>query len=147
VSSSAFGDDVHFEVRARHARLYSRGGRLFLRLGIACILGCSLLSDRLGRLRSRLLGDRLLDSRRLLDSGLFSSHWLLFGGPLGDRRRLHLGGLLGGLFESLGRRVGSWLGWLGLIRLVVLCRLVVGHQASISIGCGFWAIWGCSGPA
>ena len=27
--------------------------------------------------------------------------------------------------------------------------LVVGHliQSSICIGCGFWAVWGCSGPA
>src|SRR6185312_14443828 len=98
-------------------------------------------------------GDLRLDARRLLDQLLLG---LLLGGRggsrgllrgrsglgrlVGDRLRLRCGRLrLGG--GLLGRRLGVG------GALLVLWLLDVGHEASISMGCGCWATCGCSGPA
>src|SRR5947209_3771294 len=92
---------------------------------------------RLGLLdrRGRVLG---LFGRRLGRS--------LLGRGLGGLRRRCLGGLLGGglLGFFLGLGFGGGLG--GLVRWALLARLL-GHQLRISMGSGFWAAWGWSGPA
>ena len=150
------GHDVYFKMRARHAWLDTGRGLLVLELLPLCLsydLGSDLLSDSLDHgllddsLRYGLLDKLLRDS---LDDGLLDSldddllsHDLLDGWGLGDL----LGGLasrlrgLGGRLYGLGDRLGG----LGLV-LWLLSRLV-SHQASISIGCGFWATCGWSGPA
>ena len=119
----ALGDDVHFQMRARHRRLLARR-RLVLLLIDLGVVGGRLLGGR-----SLACGDR---GRLLLHRGL----GLLRGGLLRVElglwldRRLH-SGVFGQqrLLRLLGARV------LRLLDAVLL--LLVCHQASISSGCGF----------
>jgi hypothetical protein len=136
-----------------HLALGLDGDRLQLRAGRGVLRLRLLGSGRLclgGLLSGRLCLGGLLSGRLGLGSllgGCLSLRCVLGGCILGGRLVLGsalLGCVLGGCLSLRLRGLG--LRGLGFGGLVVL-SLVVGHQASISIGLGCWAACGCSGPA
>src|SRR5436190_774641 len=147
---------VHHGLAGRFRLLASFGGRLGLGAGalLGLGLGAGALLGSLLPLGLELDGFELRARRHVLGlCGLLALFGLLgrlglrlAGGFLRDGLLLNLR-LLGLRLLLLG--VGSGLGLLRLrlLLLLVVATLVVGHYAWTSIGFGFCASCGCSGPA
>src|SRR6185436_17037438 len=136
-------DDVDLDVDAGDLGLDARGLVDVVLLEVLVAVG------RRGRvggggdrvaLRRGLVGRRLLGGWRVLGGGR---------GLLGRRGFLGRRGLLGGGLGSGCLGGGGLLlgGGRCLLRLFLGRGAVVGHQDVSSIGVGFWAACGCSGPA
>src|SRR6185436_850322 len=129
-------DDVDLEVGARDLGLDARGLVDEILLEAFVVGGRGGLG---GSARAGGVGDRAALRARSLAGRLD-------GRGLGGRR---LGGrrLLGGRCLVGSGGGGLLVGGGGLLRLLLGRRAVVGHQDVSSIGVGFWAACGCSGPA
>ena len=152
----AFGNDVHFQMGSGHAGLYARRGLLLLvSLASASAAASATASTALASATastSGLLDDSLDDGLldRLRDSTSAGSCDASDSSATGSSADGLLGDELLGRARPRGsprrpaRRLGALLGGLGVCSSGCSVGLV-GHQASISICCGFWAACGWSG--